>query len=383
MTSMIASSFKDNDTNSFVLPTDNGFVRAAFQAYNNHHHLVIRPEDVWFSILTQFSMYVNANAEKLRDKFVAHQGQEELAIWVIETPDKIDYGAFFYKMGKLIEANVVDPELRNWILPAFTTTTKQDQAIASAIFMGSMQNYFTYKACCMCGLPSVTLLGEKSDWETILFRLEKLQSFGNEPTTWYSLLKPVIQHFIRTFDSPNAPATRDFWQKICHHSGGGSGPSYLSGWLTAFAFWDADGVMQYKAGSNPPPWVTEFQDQMGNTTPILVLDGVRYHRVELDDIPIGFVATPLKIEDPSGTLYNARILAGSIGMRVTSSGGKIAEFQPNLWGHKPPEMRKNSDGGVLDTVQPESGWFVYLVRTKEEQEKYEIEQWRKSRALGR
>ncbi|KAG8797798.1 hypothetical protein FRB91_008370, partial [Serendipita sp. 411] len=54
-------------------PRRNGFVDAVVEAYNNHHHLIIRPDDVWCAILSQFNLYVNANAEELRSKFVAHE----------------------------------------------------------------------------------------------------------------------------------------------------------------------------------------------------------------------------------------------------------------------------------------------------------------------
>jgi hypothetical protein len=80
-----------------------------------------------------------------------------------------------------------------------------------------------------CGLPSVTLLGRKEDWEKMLYRLEKLKTFGDEPTQWYNLLKPVFKRFVETFDDPKGKATKDFWQTIAHYESGGSGPTYLSG----------------------------------------------------------------------------------------------------------------------------------------------------------
>eukprot|EP01112_Ceratiomyxa_fruticulosa_P004269 TRINITY_DN1473_c0_g1_i4.p1 TRINITY_DN1473_c0_g1~~TRINITY_DN1473_c0_g1_i4.p1 ORF type:complete len:198 (+),score=45.84 TRINITY_DN1473_c0_g1_i4:235-828(+) len=42
----------------------NSFANAAMAAYANHHNLVIRPDDVWIAIMTQFSFYVNANSEE-------------------------------------------------------------------------------------------------------------------------------------------------------------------------------------------------------------------------------------------------------------------------------------------------------------------------------
>jgi len=38
-----------------IVPNPNGFVNALAAAYNQHHDLVIRPDDVWIAILSQFN----------------------------------------------------------------------------------------------------------------------------------------------------------------------------------------------------------------------------------------------------------------------------------------------------------------------------------------
>jgi hypothetical protein len=211
-----------------------GFVNGAIRAYNEHYKLVIRPEDVWFSILTQLNAYINANAEQLRHLFVSHAGQEDLQI--IDLNDikgnamlGVNWGKFAFKMSKMIADNIKDPSLREWILPTFTTTTKCDQAVASILMMSTMQKYFTYSISVCCGLPSVTLLGEKEDWMKLEEKLERLPTFGEETAEWYTLLKPVVRRFVRSFEEPNSEETKDFWQRIAHYSSGGSGPTYLSG----------------------------------------------------------------------------------------------------------------------------------------------------------
>jgi hypothetical protein len=58
----------------------NGFVGTILDAYRMHNHVVLRPEDVWLGLLIQFSFYVNAHAEQLREHFVDHQGKRKLEI---------------------------------------------------------------------------------------------------------------------------------------------------------------------------------------------------------------------------------------------------------------------------------------------------------------
>lgn len=94
----------------------------AYHAYSAHHHLCIRPEDVWFAILTQITFYINAHAEGLRSFFVAHEGKKQLeAISEIR-----NFALLAVQMGDIVGNNVVDPSLKDWVLPGFSTTTHTD-----------------------------------------------------------------------------------------------------------------------------------------------------------------------------------------------------------------------------------------------------------------
>lgn len=353
-----------------------GFVDGAILAYNKHYNLVIRPEDIWFSILTQLNAYINANAEELRDLFVSHKGQKDLKIVDLEDIKGtaifgVDWGKFSFKMSKMIAENLKDPSLREWILPTFTTTTKCDQAVASILMMSAMQKYFKYSCCIFCGLPSVTLLGQKEDWEKLGEKLERLPTFGEETAEWYTLLKPVVGRFVKSFDEPDSEATKDFWQRIAHYSNGGSGPTYLSGkqptsylefcklektdgevgWITAFCFWNEDGKPFRAQG-----WVDRMK-RMKRSSPAersnqevldLELDGAIYHSIDCEDVPRGVASVPVKLIDDLIT-YDSMMVAGSVGIRISSSGELLHE--------------KEETG--LDTLQPESGWWIYEKNEKE------------------
>jgi hypothetical protein len=54
----------------------------------------------------------------------------------------------------------------------------------------------------MCGIPVVTLEGEKRDCENILHCPDVLSTFGlgEEPSAWVTLLRPIISKFISAFD---------------------------------------------------------------------------------------------------------------------------------------------------------------------------------------
>lgn len=77
---------------------------------------------------------------------------------------------------------------------AFSTATKSDEVGAAILMMGPMQQCFSHKVSLLSGLPSVTLLGVRADWEGMLERLEMLPRLGPEPAQFYALLKPVLEY---------------------------------------------------------------------------------------------------------------------------------------------------------------------------------------------
>ena len=48
-------------------------------------------------------------------------------------------------LGRLLEENAVDTGLRGWIMPDFSTTTRDDRVVAGVLMMGTLQKYsFVY-----------------------------------------------------------------------------------------------------------------------------------------------------------------------------------------------------------------------------------------------
>ena len=239
---ILQSSFESShDPSEHIVPRKNGFVNTIVDAYSSHHALIIRPDDVWLAILSQFNFFVNGNAEVLRSQFVRHEGREPLVVATYGTRYTADFGRMAKQMTGLMQEQIVDPALREWILPDFSTTTDLDRIVGAITMMSTMKAYFSYEFHLMCGIPHVTLEGEKHDWEKILSKLEKLKQYGEQTTVWYHLLVPVISQFVQAFHRPNGPENIDFWQRVAHYHGGGSGPTYLSGWITAFCVFNAEG----------------------------------------------------------------------------------------------------------------------------------------------
>ncbi|PLN82437.1 hypothetical protein BDW42DRAFT_166821 [Aspergillus taichungensis] len=333
---------------SHVSASNHGFVWAVFHAYSDHHHLTLRPEDVWFSILTQLGFFVNGHAEELRSFFVSHEGQKELEVVDVGTLATADFGKMALRMTRLIEKNVVDEELRNWIMPDFSTTTKSDEVVAAILMMGALQKYFSYKMTLLCGIPSVTLLGEREDWARMVTKLDKLRQLGDEPARFAQLLRPVLNHFVASFDRPNAPDVLSFWNTCAHRYGGGSGPVWLSGWITVFCFWNEDGQLLSKETMHSPS-SREFESR----ETAFGLDDALSRRVDTDDVPSGYASVPVTVDD-NGKIYDAMMLAGLVGIQATSSRTMLDGTSDRGNSRSPP-----TEEAGLDSIQPLSGWWMY------------------------
>ena len=182
--------------------------------------------------------------------------------------------------------------------------------------------------CLMCGIPSVTLEGEKSDWERLLTRLDKLDSFGEEPKAWAAMLRPILIRFVGAFDGePDV----DFWSRVCHYHSQGSGPSYLSGWITAFCVWSSEGKWQGPPISEPPSKPIRLMN--GGTVSELVLDNVSYPLIRSGDVPIGFCEVDITLDD-NGVKLPCMMVSG--------------------------HLAYSAEGEKTDTIRPCPSWFMFV-----------------------
>ncbi|EFX05483.1 hypothetical protein CMQ_3552 [Grosmannia clavigera kw1407] len=321
-----------------ISPSINGFVYSMIHAYSNHHTVSIRPEDVWFAILSQLSFYINAHAEELRSFFVAHEGRKQLEVVEIGALENVDMSKMTERMTELIQNNIVDPELREWIMPTFSTTTDSDRVVASILMMGSLQAYFEYRFSICCGMPSVTLLGERDDWNKILERVDKMAQLGDEPTRFVALLKPVLRRFIASFDDPVAPDLISFWARAVNRYSG-SGMDFCCGWVAAFCMWDVEGKY---IGRESYPDCYE-------------LDGIQYHMADIKKVPSGSVAVPLTIDD-NGNIFPARMVAGSVGIKAN-----FAAEAPAVSSSPTPNSSNcgNGVGQPGSAIEPVTGWWTF------------------------
>lgn len=342
----------------------NGFVGGAFKAYSNHYNLVFSPDTVWVAITTAFSIYIDKNAEELRDHFVNHKGKKKLNVYGDGSIKTANYDYIVSEFSKKIEENT-KPNISQWLTANFSTTDQQAKLVSQIVMMGALKNYFEYKSWLTCGLPQVTLEGTIEDWQNIRQRIEFIRTFSkpkppmmdqgevvhsnvvcdncdeyhihgirykckecdnydlchschsqyrqvihnhhftkmDKPLSsdgilnnWVDILGLVLDQFIMAFQGN---IDTDFWNRIATKTGGGSGPTYLEGWILAFIPFTDDGSYNLRS-------------------PEIVRSTNKYGQVNTSDIPASTVEVPIHIDD-NGTLYDTIFYAGVITYQRTST----------------------------------------------------------------
>ncbi|KIJ09867.1 hypothetical protein PAXINDRAFT_119771 [Paxillus involutus ATCC 200175] len=344
-----------------IIPQKNGFVKTVIESYNNHRGLIIRPDDVWLAILVQFGFFANNNAEALRRVFIGHEARKGLVIRSGGNRHTMDPASMEHQMTELIHDQIPDLTLREWIIPSFTSTTAVDRTACAMVMMGTMKEYLAFNFVQRGGIPRVTLEGEKKDWEDIILRLERLKKYGIQTVAWYHLLRPVISRFVAAYDNPHSPENIDFWNKATHHELGYE-PQWLSGWITAFCVFNAQGQWQgnklneERIREHEPKKLLRPADPLHisasqfasvytirQRTPCLVLDGFPYPTIDSQDIPCGYACLDVTLDD-NGKFLDTILIAGSIGSQICST--------------EKTELFRN---GMRDTVRPVTGWW-YLTK---------------------
>lgn len=321
----LQSSFVSEKTT--LVPEPLGLVGSITKAYNGHHNLILRPDDIWQGILTQFSFYVNENAESLREKFVDFDGKKEI---IVES-DIPDFGNMAERMvTEQISKNLKDAAITEWLLPKFSTTHENDRVVASVTIMSTLKAYFEYSMMITCGIPEVTLEGTIEDWYILRKKIDNLPNYDIDGQDsfmlkWHGMLAGVLDEFILSVEgNPNL----DFWDKVASYEDAGSGPIYLSGWVNVFACFNAEGKWQGDTHEYRP------SDHTGNNNDMMRVS--EWPVIDTTDLPIGAVSVPVKIKGLAGSeeIVESRMIAGQMSYIVK--------------------------GENMDTIQPRSDWAIAI-----------------------
>ncbi|KAK5661888.1 hypothetical protein OQA88_9997 [Cercophora sp. LCS_1] len=279
-----------------VLPSSNSFIRGAIQAWSEHLHLVISPDIVWLTILTQLTFYMRNNWDTVKS---VYDYESRPPVSIAERPDWYLMMVSFY--GAVVN-RVREEWVYEWLAPHFSTTNDDTVMAAHLVMLGFEKTDFVYDSPVLCGLPSVTLQGEERDWVALVDKLEKFEKLGEEAVRYGERLMPVLKRFVQAFKEPEGKETKEFWNGMVKAEGAGQcggKPFNIEGWITAFHYWDVDGKAY------------------GREKGSYVLDGYAYPSLNIRTLPSGYAKGMFIIRNYGGSpRYRAYAISGVLGKRI-------------------------------------------------------------------
>jgi hypothetical protein len=216
----------------------NAFFGAFLEAYNHHQDILLAPDDVWLVVCLQFSKYVNANAEKLRDKLVLHEGQKKLTVTTHVELSESEWGEFFAKMQVEIARNT-KAEIVDTLQSDFSTTGVVEKMISAACVMDSFKKFFSYGRCiALCGIRNACFLGTADDWERLMAKTGKLKTYDIDGT-WNRYIEGVQDIVTKLIATYHGEADTHWWNQVMHIDyvevgSGGDTVEYVDGWILHF-----------------------------------------------------------------------------------------------------------------------------------------------------
>eukprot|EP01084_Bolivina_argentea_P283518 485593_1 len=215
------------------------FIEASLEAWSKHYPFRFKPEHIWLLILQGIALHVDKNAEKLRDKYVMHQGKLKLLIdrddFMIGSKNN-DWVTVINGFIEQIDKHTVKDTMKLLDIQ-FSSTTLIEKIAGRIAIMDICNHYFSYHMrSTTCGFPEITIDGTKQDWINLKQKCEKVLNEKVDKTFgkwWGQSLLPLIDRFIIAFDG-NIDSV--FWNSMIKRGGrrGSGAYTYYTGWINIF-----------------------------------------------------------------------------------------------------------------------------------------------------
>ncbi len=255
-------------------------------SFYDHFPLRLSPDAIWITLARGFSLHVTENAERLRHRFVTHQGKQELVVRRMDfmPGEENPWPEVFEEFNEqLVERTGGLTEL---VQADFTTTGPVERAVSNLMAMEAFKSYFEYVLRAGCGTPQITLTGTVEDWQKLRSRAQRFADYGLEE--WIEALDPILAQFER---AKSGECDTDFWKSMFRYNSG-SGPAVMTGWANVlFPYFKDRSDKLY-----PNPFLRDWKER-------LAIDDRQHWRERWDEpqgvgiraIPSCFTSVPLKV----------------------------------------------------------------------------------------
>ncbi len=243
-------------------------------AFSGHRPISLRPDTVWYMIVHEVATHV-----RLKSDLYGHVFGALATTQVIRTSQVGDWPTTIEQVGMGI-MNRVGNDIMNLFLPAFTTTTREDQLAVIVALMDTISPYYKFHIDSVCHIPEIQLEGEPVDWAILVTRTRQLREVFPQLQQYFDHLLSVLVKIEETVRTHKVDLS--FWSSIYKYESG-SDNHWITGWITAFL-----AHFQTPQGPQPreyfgdialtpdqfPSHVSVVHFLLNDTTPMMLAGGV-------------------------------------------------------------------------------------------------------------
>ena len=188
--------------------------------HGRHYGVVVSPETLWFTVLSELAVHIKKNAEKYRSVFTTSDEKQEVSVLSLD-PEVMPIHILMAHTAALCP---VDADL---FIPAFSTHTEQSLVASKALFLDAVSPYYSYSMY-MCGIPKISLQGTKEDWQLFCERLEALSEILSEASDYLHRVGSRVSLIVQGYEEGHYA---EMWKDFFHLENCGSGSQVIcKGW---------------------------------------------------------------------------------------------------------------------------------------------------------
>ena len=208
--------------------TTNPLISAAKLAFDQHRPLCLSPDMIWLTIL-------QGVAEHCYDSLLSRSESVLPKAQIVVSTKDLPFGSLeadWNSIVQLASANAKDlipDELELLFSTSFSTTGRAEQTAYDLTLLSGLDRFVTtLDSLAICGFPSITIEGTKSDWKAARQAIEHLDKLGL--TTWRGQLRVILDQFVLAV---SGQCDKLFWEQMVYRRRDGIcvQSDIISGWI--------------------------------------------------------------------------------------------------------------------------------------------------------
>jgi hypothetical protein len=191
-------------------------------AWCSHYGVVMTPDIMWHTLLSELVLIVGENPEKYASLFTTTPEQKQTVIVVSGSLVEMPLHVLIEAVKPLIPTNT------DVFLPDFSTTTERSRMARYASFCDMVSPYYNYMMM-LCGIPYIDVRGTDEDWQKVLDCWGAISATIPGHEEYFSKTTALLKRIL--IERNNSA----FWQDMFHMEPCGSGSQVeVEGWLSDF-----------------------------------------------------------------------------------------------------------------------------------------------------